>query len=368
MTTKIKTLLTGDHPVCGVADGKGANDPAIRQAWLNQRAGGFTATEARDWTNPSKRRKIIEAKVTGNTEDLSHIPAVAHGNLREPIIAEWVQGKFDIEPCDNVYSRAGEPRHLASPDGISRDPFTREIIVGRSDAILCEIKTSKHDLNPGTVDTDGILDVIEPESHFDRSGYYTQMQWQMYVMNAVRTLFVWEQHDGTIDPETGTFRPIGPPRWVWVPRDDVLIDKLVNDVAPRALAEIDAARAAAAGGMPPASDADPEVAALTAELLKARDAEAVAKKVKEQAWAKLQAIYLATPEGADHPENLSADIGFARITVNTTTKSVLKTDMAAATKRAPKLVAQYEALVKRYTRPTEETKTTFTITAKEDKS
>src|SRR5690606_38951656 len=100
-------------------------------------------------------------------------------------------------------------RHLASPDGVSLDPFTRELIVGTDDAVLCEIKTATKDLNPGKIDAARVLVETDLRSVFAEKNYYTQMQWQMYVMNAVRTLFVWEQHDGKIDPETGTFTPLG---------------------------------------------------------------------------------------------------------------------------------------------------------------
>lgn len=364
MSTKTKTYLTHDLPIQGVPDGKAAADPAVREAWLNQRRGGFTATEARDWHDPSKRRKIVEEKVVGLGEDLSHIPAVNHGNLREPIIAEWIKGKFGIEPCDNVYSRHDNVRHLASPDGITLDPFTGQLIVGTEDAVLAEIKTSKHDMTPGAVDSAGYLLEIINGTHFDRANYYTQMQWQMYVMNATRTLFVYEQRDEVIDPETGTFTPIGPPQWCWIMRDEKLIKRLVEEVATAALTEIDNARASAVGAMPPATDVDPRIAELTADLLKARDAEAIAKAAKDKAWKELQEIYLAVPEDAEHPEDVSIDLGFGRITVNTVTKPVMKFNEEGARKRAPKLMAQHEALVKRYTKPVDQTKTTLTITAK----
>lgn len=360
MTTKTSTL-SHVHPIVGVPDGKSSTDPSVRERWLEQRRGGLTATEVRDWHDPSKRRKIIDEKVNAVGEDLSHIPAVNHGNLREPIIADWVKGKFGIEPCDNVYSHGENPRHLASPDGITLDPFSGELVVGTEEAVLCEIKTSKHDLTPGTLDAARYLVEVASGSAFDRANYYTQMQWQMYVMNATRTLFVYEQRNDEIDPETGTFTPLGPPQWAWVMRDEKLIQRLL-DTAEGALKAIDEARAAATGAMPPTSDADPRIAQLTADLFKARDAEAIAKAAKEKAWKELQAIYLAVPEGADHAEDVSLDLGFGRITVNTVTKPVLKFNEEGARRRAPKLMAQYEALVKRYTKPEDVTKTTLTIT------
>lgn len=356
--------LTNVTPVRGVPDGKGNPDPAVRQAWLDQRASGITATEIRDWGMGSKRREIIAGKVTMETEDLSHIPAVAHGNRREPFIAEWIQERFGIAPCEFVYSHGDNPRHLASPDGVSLDPFTGALLVGGPDAVLSEIKTSKNDMNPGRLDDSRTLIEIDPESAFARANYYTQIQWQMYVMNAARCLFVWEQHNNKIDPETGTFAPIGPPEYAWIDRDQKLIDVLVNEVAPRALEEIDAARVAASvSDLPPASDLPSEHAMLVAELLKARDAEAIAKAAKDKAWKALQAHYLA--EGAP---DVSIDAGFAKLTVSTTTKLVDVIDMERARKRAPKLVAQYEALIKRYTRKEEKSSQGLTVTRSKEKN
>ena len=175
------TTLTLVSPVRGVEYDK--NRPETRTAWLEQRRGGITATEIRDWGNGAKRREIITNKVTGVFEDLFHLPYVNHGNLREPVIAAWIKDNFGIEPCDYVYSHGSNPRLLASPDGVTLDPFTGELVIGGS-AALSEIKTSKHDLTPGTFreGSDRILDQIIPGSKFDLSGYYLQMQWQMFVM------------------------------------------------------------------------------------------------------------------------------------------------------------------------------------------
>lgn len=352
MTT---ATITAIAPIRGAEYDK--NHPETRDAWLEQRRGGFTATECRDWGMGSRRRKIIAFKVTGQMEDLTGNVYIDHGNRREPVLAEWIEGKFGIAPCDFVYSHGENPRWLASPDGVSLDPFTGALVVGPG-AALSEIKTSKHDLHPGRLDADRVLLEIDLASAFARSNYYTQMQWQMFVMNADRTLFVWEQHNGVIDPETGTFAPLGPPQHVWIPRDDKLIAVLIG-VAEKALAEIDAARAAAsAGGLPPVSELPQEHAALVADLLAARDAEAVAKAKKEQAWKALQELYVG--EGK---EDLQIKIpGFANISVTTSTKLVKELDEAGMRKRAPKLVAQYEALRARYTKDKPKTTRSLTVT------
>lgn len=301
MTT---TTMTSLVPIKGPEYDKAR--PETRQPWLDFRRPGLTATMIRDWGNGSKRRKILEEKATGEFEDLSGIAAVEHGNRREPIIAEWIRARYGIEPCDNVFAHAENSRHLASPDGVSLDPFTRELVVGTTDAVVAEIKTSKHDLTPGRI-VDGWLIDIDQEGYFTHANYYTQMQWQMYVMNAFATLFVWEQHDGTVDPETGTYRPMGPPQVAWVARDEALIAALLTNVAPRALAEIDKALAIRSQELPPASEFPAEDAMHVADVLKARDDIATAEAVRERAWGILDAKY---------PDDCSHDLGFATLTVS----------------------------------------------------
>jgi len=357
-------------PIRGVTDGKRSADPAVRQAWLDQRAGGITATQIRDWGNASKRREIITEKVTGVNNDQSSLPVrgrehtlgvyAEHGNRRETVIAEWVKARYGLEPCEDVYTHPENLRHLASPDGVSRDPFTGELIVGTEDARLAEIKTGVKDLAPGKT-LDGILVEVDQTSEFAKKNYYTQIQWQLYVMNATACLFVWEQHNDKIDPETGTFSPLGPPQAVWVMRDQPLIDVLVNEVAPKALAEIDAARAAyMADGLPAVGDLPGEHMILIADYRRALDAEAVAAAAKKKAWDALKAAYL----GDDKPDIDKADAGEAWLTVttNTTIKQVFDED--AARKKAPALMEKYEALVARYTKPVPVTTQKLTISAK----
>lgn len=353
-------LLTHDHPIQGVPDGKGSTDPNVRLAWLAQRRGGLTATEARDWGNGSKRRQILDEKVNdAPSEDLSHIPAVRHGNIREPAIATWIESKFGIAPCEFVYSHGVNHRWLASPDGVSLDPFSKELIVGTEDALISEIKTSKHDLHPGKVDAAHVLIEVDPNSHFARSNYYTQMQWQMLVMNATMCLFVWEQHTGQVDPETDTFTPAGPPQWAWIPRDEALIQVLANELAPKALQEIDAQKFLLSGhDLPPAAVIPSEHAILMADLFAARKAEAIAKKAKEAAWAALQASYFA--EGA--PDTSIEIEGFGKLTVSTSQKTTNTFDRDAALRRAPKIISEYERIVKRYTKPVTTSTRTMTIT------
>lgn len=335
--------LSHTVPIRGAENDR--SQPEKRAEWLEQRRGGLTATDVRDWPQGSKRRAIITEKVTGVWDGSSN-RYYDHGIHREPIIMEWVAHEFyDLTPCNNVYSHGDNPRHLASPDGISVDPFTGALIVGTEDAALVEVKTSTEDLKPGPVDDAGYLVRVERGTAFDKTNYYDQMQWQMYVMNATVTLFVWEVHTGKVDPDTGHFNPDGPPQWCWIPRDQERIDYLVDELAPRALAEIDAARLAL-HDLPPASDLPPEEAMLVAQLLAARDAEAVAVAARTQAWDKLKAYY--TGEGKP---DLSIDAGFAQVTVSTSHSRKFRVDEDGMRRLAKDraLIERYEALRAKHT-------------------
>lgn len=361
------TTMTADRPIQGVPDGASSPDPTIRQRWLEQRRGGITATEVRDWGSASKRREIIASKITGVENEREILVKstgftlndyARHGRAREPQIADWVRRKFGIAPCEHVYTHGANPRHLASPDGVTLDPLTGELVIGR-DADLAEIKTATKDLTPGKLDANRVLIEVDESSAFASKNYYTQMQWQMYVMNANRTLFVWEQHDGKVDPETGTFSPVGPPLHAWIPRNDKLIAVLI-DVAERALAEIDAARLSMTSDQVPvaAPGLDAERAQLVSDYLASLDAESTANKAKAHAWAALQAHYL----GEGKPDATIKVPGFANVTVSTSSGVKKVVDEEGMRKKAPSLVQKYEALRERYTsqKPTSTQKLTIT--------
>jgi hypothetical protein len=64
------TTMTQTKPVRGPEYDKAR--PETRQAWLDFRAGGITATEMRDWNSGSKRRGIIASKLTGQSGARHH--------------------------------------------------------------------------------------------------------------------------------------------------------------------------------------------------------------------------------------------------------------------------------------------------------
>lgn len=302
-----------------------------REAWLDQRRGGCTATEIAQLAKGSTadRRRIIREKLTGERQDLSGNKYVERGNEREPVIMAWVEENFDLAPSSLLYAGT-DPRHLATPDGVSNLFFI--------DGLTAEVKTSKHNMDPAL-------------AHFKGSGYMDQMQWQMHVMGGQRVLFVWEQHDDNWpDP-----KPVhDEPQWRWIDRDQKRIDELVA-IADDFLRSLDHARPE---GLAPVGDIPAEMAQLAHEILQHRNTEAAAKVLREAAWKKLQALNEGVTEFA-------AENDQARISISTVQKDADVLDEALMRERAPRAVEQYEALVKRYTkRKPLPPKTTLTVTAK----
>jgi len=191
--------------------------------------------------------------------DLSHIPVIGWGKLREPIIAALVQQRFGIRPESRVFRAADEPRFLASPDGVGIN-FDEELLIS-------EIKTSGRDIPPWS------------DAYADK-GYEIQQQWGMRVLGAGRSLFVWEIRD---ELPGGAFVN-GRLQHAWVDRDDVLIGKL-EKLARRFLAALD--KAAAEPYVAPAVDEELDTHAVN--YLRGLDLERQAKGLKAPAWAALLA-------------------------------------------------------------------------------
>lgn len=342
--------------------------PETREPWMAQRRGGITATEIRDWPVPSARRRILTEKVTGEDDDHGWVPVAGtgytmndfarHGNVREQAISEWIEATFAIQPSNHVYSHPENDRWLATPDGMYVEPFSSGYAPGGEDAVISEIKTHGTSLQPGPLDGARVLRFVDPQSVFAKERFYRQVQWQMLVMNASRTLFVWEVRTKERDAEGGIWVPAGPPEYCWIMRDQEFIDRLVEE-ADDALAQIDAAVVASTlGELPPASELPTEHAILLAEYLRSLDAEKVAAAAKVKAWNALKEIYLAD----DMPDD-SIDAGFARLTVNTSRGSKTVVDLDAARAKAPSTFKRYEDLIARHTTVVPNPTRKLTITA-----
>lgn len=359
-------LLTTDMPVKGAAYDR--SRPETREPWMAQRRGGLTATDIRDWVVPSLRRKIMTEKVTGeDTRDGGFRIAgsgytlddyAQHGVVREAQIAEWIEATFGIQPSNHVYAHAHNPRWLATPDGMYVEPFSAGYAPGGEDAVIAEVKTHGSDLQPGPLDKNRVVRFVDPQSAFAKERFMRQIQWQMLVMNARRTLFVWEVRTKERDHEAGIWVPDGPPQYAWIERDDEMIARLIEE-AEDALAQIDAAIVASTlGELPPASDVPAEHAILIAEYLRALDAEKVAAAAKTKAWDALKALYLAD----DVPDD-TLDAGFARLTTSTSQGLKKVVDVEGMEAKAPALVKRYRDLEARFTSVVPNPTRKMTITA-----
>lgn len=277
-----------------------------RPVWLAARAQGVTATEVAKLAqggsarvsnaavNKRVTRELIAAKLAGGFgPDLSYVPHVRWGQIREEYIAEWVDRRFNIHPNQTLFRSHDNPRHLATPDGAGIN-FDEELM-------LSEIKTSKYDLDPNP----------ETVSHYLDTGYRDQMQWQMRLDPAIRrTLFVWETHDDDWSgwPDRGPRIP-DEPRWCWVERDDERIAYLVK-VADKFLAALDKARATVGDAPLPV---DVELDVLAQEVLAARSLESTAKGQKETAWKELTTRLAA--RGTDYHQVAGARVTWSAPTV-----------------------------------------------------
>lgn len=167
-------------------------DSTDRVMWLRARSRGITATDVAKLSTAhsvraAARQKLLGSGFTGNAY-------TDHGRAREPEIAAWVLAEHGIRPSTALFRAARDARHLATPDGVT------ERLGGTVE--LAEIKTTN-----------------KPWRGIPRH-YLRQVWWQQYVLDAERTLFVWERHEN--------FVPVGDPECRWIDRDENEIALLVG--------------------------------------------------------------------------------------------------------------------------------------------
>lgn len=167
------------------------SDGSDRDQWLQARAGGVTATDVAKLSSlksiPSvAKQKLSPLQFTGNS-------FTAYGRQREPLIADWVQTHFGINPSNALFCAAENRFHLATPDGIAE--------ASDGSLVLAEIKT-----------TNKVWSTVP-------RNYMRQIFWQQYVLGADRTLLVWEQHQD--------FVPTAAPQYKWIERDEEQIEQLM---------------------------------------------------------------------------------------------------------------------------------------------
>jgi hypothetical protein len=304
-----------------------------RVNWLAARVHGVTATEVAKLRKggASARREIIAAKINGDSFKGNQY--TEWGSQREAAIAEDVRARAAIAPNDVLFHAEGNQRHLATPDGVGAD-FDENVI-------LSEIKTSKHDLMPSTGLAPFIEDILpanELSFYFWSTGYYDQVQWQIYVAGAARARFTWEQHDDDWSgwPERGP-RPLleGQLPFRIIERDPRRIKELIA-IADEFLDAYDEALRNAADGVAP--EIDEQLDTMAVNVLRFREEEASAKKAKEAEWAAM----LERLEGCDA---LSVESALARVTYSPgeVTESTVP-DVEAAKQADPDLFARVQAL------------------------
>jgi len=172
-----------------------------RDAWLEARNKGVTASNAASLATPNSIESILKSKFY---TDFVGNAATEWGIEREPLLLEWAgfsQNKYLLHAEDNK-------RFMATPDGIKETKTGVE---------LCQVKTSSKPLGkiPAT--------------------YWRQMQWEMYVADANRNLLVWEHHENFVPVD---LQPVS----VWVDRDEDAINQ-IKQLATALLGQLDEANA-----------------------------------------------------------------------------------------------------------------------------
>lgn len=164
-----------------------------RVAWLRARSRGITATDASRLSGQASVAAVATSKLHGSS--FGGNAYTDHGRAREPEIALWVERNFGIVASDALFHAAGQPAHLATPDGLA--------MAASGQLELAEIKTTKSGW-----------------SSIPRS-YLRQVWWQQHVLGAERTLLVWEQHHDFVPAA-------GDPQFRWIDRDEAQIQLLVT--------------------------------------------------------------------------------------------------------------------------------------------
>jgi hypothetical protein len=167
-----------------------------REAWLWHRSQGVTATMVARAFTPAGFTEVV-AQMESDVE-VTPNAYMDWGNEREPYIAEVVKERYGIMPNDWVISKGGKLSadrwQMATPDGLSLDH-----------TVIGEYKT-----------TGKPLDKIS-------ALYMRQVQWQMWVTDAVSCVFAYELR---LDAPGG-FAPGFDVVTQVVERDDKLIKELV---------------------------------------------------------------------------------------------------------------------------------------------
>lgn len=172
-----------------------------REAWLQARRGGVTATTVAEAATESGFQKVAAER--RNPVDVIPNDYMIFGTESEPAIMRYAHQEHGILPSDWLIAAEDWPEHLATPDGLNLDHTE-----------IAECKTTGKDWATIPIK------------------YRRQAQWQLYVTGADRCLFLWQLR---VPDNNGWFyMPWLEPKHLWVDRDPDMISELV-DVADRLL-------------------------------------------------------------------------------------------------------------------------------------
>jgi hypothetical protein len=315
----MSATITAQERLAAALTRAGASD-ADRPLWLAQRAEGITATEVRKlYMRETTVAALIREKLAPPKAELRG-RSIVWGRQRESIIAEAVCRTHGIVPESRVFHAKGNPRHLASPDGVG--------VLDDGRLATEEIKTGMRPITVGS-------------PHYESYGYGVQQQWQIYVLDADVSVYVPEQHDNNW-PEPAPLVPWYEPEIV--ERDEALIEKLIN-IAEAFLEQYDRAREGEALPF------DEKLDSLAVDYLLKATALKAPTKAKEDAYAALRTAIEELPNVAagDGAATFSQASPVAQITFTkggsaavTTTEQVDTYDEAAAKAARPELWADLE--------------------------
>lgn len=151
-----------------------ANKAIDFDGWAQARLNGVTATEVARASTDAGFRDTVASYY--NPEPPVDNPYVEFGKRYEGPISLMLKESFGIMPNEWLIASDNDPKHLATPDGLSLDH-----------SVIAEIKTTGKDF-------DGKIPI----------GYRRQVQWQLYVTGADYCVFAWmlrvETRDGLMQP------------------------------------------------------------------------------------------------------------------------------------------------------------------------
>lgn len=166
-----------------------------REAWLQARRSGVTATAVAEAATPSGFETVAAER--RNPVDVIPNEYMIFGTEAEPSIMAYAHQEHGILPTDWLIHAETNRQHMATPDGLNLDH-----------TVIAECKTTGKD-----------WDTIPIK-------YRRQVQWQLYVTDADWCLFLWQLR--VPDSHGWFYMPWLEPKHKRIERDPTMISELVG--------------------------------------------------------------------------------------------------------------------------------------------